>query len=327
MTNWNRENRREKGVVTEFMVGAYEQKHGAIFLPGWSEDDQIAGLCIRHAIDAGSLDPSKPIYAVERDPDMAFKIKADLETLGLEDLRFHAGHLDTLKVTTPIDLAYIDLMGGLDEATCVWFRDQVAPNIVPDGSVGVTLSYAIRRNSFMRKAREAFQTTFADYYAAAKDRYKRMEDERLVPILLLRAAFRDLNPRLDAQHQYRDSRVPMILFSFKDFNSDPVDAAEPTLAEILAVIRGTTVLDGEGGFANVGGPQKSWAVRHAETTNALSDLQAQVAGTKLELRFDPTNDTWSVVAASRPDLVFHSGSFGDIAAIYGDVNDHEIPSA
>ena len=82
MAKWSPSNRPQKDVIRTLALSGYQQKHAAIFLPGWSDDLKISGLCIRRGLDLTELAPAitsmdltKPLYCAERDRLLFPKIK------------------------------------------------------------------------------------------------------------------------------------------------------------------------------------------------------------------------------------------------------------
>lgn len=222
-------------------LGGYKQKAAAIFLPGVSLDG-IAGLDIRKGIEIGSLDINKPIYGVERDPDRARIIKHDMTTnVGLTDFRMHQGLLDFLELDQSVDFAFIDLMGTLEPEVLNWFSGVLAPRLTPDAHFSLTVAECPRGSLFMKKARIVYETHFPDVVEFARNHYG-LEIERLLPVLLLRAAFHRYNFALVDRERYQNSAqgLYMLFYKFTDF--EPVtDNTWPSLETIVELSKLITV--------------------------------------------------------------------------------------
>jgi hypothetical protein len=226
--------RAKKQASREYVLEDYSQVHASIFMAGWDEVTQTAGQDIRTGLQLGALDRSKPLYVVERNPEWAELIRKDLLSLGFTNLIVHAGELSKLVIRHKVDFIFIDLLGTLDQAVCEWMRDTLAPALVTNATVALTLAFSRRNNQFMAECERIYERDFAEYTSDLRQKLGVTGPHKLIPILLVRAIF---NNHLFAYRQllkYRDTGFSMLTYKFDGFERKAFSNGSPSLDAIIA---------------------------------------------------------------------------------------------
>lgn len=262
MANWS--SRDKKQASREYVIGDYLQEHAAIFMPGWDEEAGQAGQDIRTGIDTGSLDLSKRLIIVERDEAIAPLIEQDIRSLGFADVRMHVGELADLDLTGErVDFAFIDLFGALDEKLCRWMRDQLAPVLTMGGTVGLTMAFARRNNHFMAEAERIYRDDFAPFTSKMRAHYQITGHQRLVPVMLMRAAFNDHSFAYHPLMKYQDTTFSMLTYLFTDFRKVAGTNGSPPLNAVINLLKpkegDVTMTDDRSSAAH-----KAWDTRRAK---------------------------------------------------------------
>lgn len=235
MTDWT--NRPAKQASREYALQGYFQERAALFMPGWDEEAQQAGQDVRTGLASGNLDPELPLYVVERNPEWAELIAADLCGLGFKNLILHVGELHTLKPTHKLDFVSIDLFGALDRNICTWMRDTLAPALAPAAIVALTMAYSRRNNRFMFECERIFREDFHTYTSRVRKALDISGHHRLVPVLLMRAIFQNHQFAYRRLMRYHDSIYSMLTFKFTDFSPTRLSNGAPMLDQVLDRMR------------------------------------------------------------------------------------------
>jgi hypothetical protein len=319
-TDWSVTRRPHKDAIRTLALTGYHQRHAAVFLPGWSEPSQTAGLCIRRGLDltdvapeVTTLDVTKPFYGAEHDRLLYPKVKQSLDELGLADLRLHRGGVHSLKLKHTVDFAFLDLCGTLDEKVCLWLRDELQSRLVQESALALTVSYAIRASAFMAKAKIVYEQHFPECVKFAKQHYGLQSWQRLIPLLLVRSSLHELNFRLSERNLYRDT-VGMLFYKFDSFT--PVVASSPAdhwpkLDTILALMRDVVLVKTGRRYSKekprvssiitdpAPSPEPVLALEKTESSNGtvrLNDLRHQLLTDHgLDIDFDLVANNWLLV--------------------------------
>lgn len=270
MIGWSKRDRKQES--REFVLDGYEQSAAAIFMPGWDEEARQSGQCVRTALRQGRLDLDLPLIVVERDPMMADKIERDLLGLGFTQLVMHVGELCELPLPGPVDFAFIDLLGTLDYRLCAWLKDELAPALTKGATVAFSLAWSPRNNHFMEAAVRAYNDSFQDEVEFLREAYHLSGSRRLIPVMLIRAAFHKHIFAFRQPMRYRDTNYPMLTYRFSGFS--PLNGetnGSPSLDDVVTSFtpkeRKTTMTD------RSEAAHKAWRTRRAAAEQAETDAK------------------------------------------------------
>lgn len=227
--------RPNKQISREYVLQGYKQRHAALFLPGWDEGAKQCGQDIRTALSMGILDRSKPLYVVERNPELAPLIYADLESLGFENIIMQVCDLSEVELHHKLDFAFIDLMGCLTMRICEWMRDTLAPALSKGATLALTVAYCKRNNHFIDAAERVMFDGANDYKEitrAMRDLYGIEGGEKLLPFLLVKSVFQGHTFAYKPLFKYNDNINSMLTFKFTEFAKANTPTGYPSLAEI-----------------------------------------------------------------------------------------------
>jgi hypothetical protein len=234
--NWT--SRVEKEAVRHHIFDGYHQRHGAIILPGWDEHTLEAGRCIRVGMelaefvpDRTTIDLSKPLYCVECVPELAKLIEPSMAGLGFTDLRMHPDYLETLRLDTEIDFAFIDLCGSLNPKLLNWIRNDLRPRLVDGAQVATTMLLSARGSDFILSAFYAMMEHYRDIYLEMRETFRVVKPQIIVPMFLLRCALRDLD--FDTEVIVYQDTTPMLLIRLLNGEEAEGVSVWPTLEEVL----------------------------------------------------------------------------------------------
>lgn len=270
MIGWSRRDRKQES--RNYVLRDYGQTAGAIFMPGWDEEADESGQCIRTALRDGRLDLDQPLFVVERDPLLAAKIEDDLLDLGFTQLRVHAGELCELVVDVPVDFAFIDLLGTLDYRLCAWMRDELATNLTPNATVALSVAYSRRNNHFVEAAERAYNNSFTEDVSFIRESYRVSGVHKLIPVMLLRAVFNNHIFAFRRPMKYRDTNYSMMTFKLTGFKSLFKNSnGSPSLAVVVSKFtekeRKTTMTD------RSEAAHKAWQTRRASAQQAEAEAK------------------------------------------------------
>lgn len=209
---WTADERPEKDGVRKFIFDGVGWRDTSLWLPG----EDLA--CIHTAMQSGVLDSDSHIIAVERDPDVARRIRQQLPHCGMS-WHLHEGELHSLTLPEDVrlDYAFIDLLGYLNTDICRWMNDVMIKHMTDDFSLAVTHLYALRNSHMLRKARSLFQTTYRELYMSFVDQVEIYNKNVLLPMALLKCIFRKFDFEFLWGTKYRDTRNSMCVFRLVKF--------------------------------------------------------------------------------------------------------------
>lgn len=240
--DWSAENRPHKEAIRFKAFSGYQQREGAVILPGWDESSSRAGLCVRAALDVmkvapeiTSIDKTKPLFCAEYDPFLSPKIARNINALGFEDVRFHSGDLAKLVIDSPIDFAFIDLCGSLKPNLLRWLATS-SGHLIDGGMLSFTMLMSARGNEFIFSAFYAMINEYREIYMEMRETFRVVKPQIIVPLFLLRCALRDFDFDTEIV-EYRDTTSMMFI---RLLNASRTTTDWPELEDVLKVIANTS---------------------------------------------------------------------------------------
>ena len=156
--NWN--NRSTKKQAREIFLADLGEKSSYLTLPGPQCVD--VALAQRWKV----LGPEALVQAAEKE-------KGNFDAMCLwfaehwkseRRPRLHHCHLCEVEAIEPVDLAFLDYLGNLNSAESRWFRRVLAPALLPNARLGMTVSSNIRANRFVPHCCRMLKHEFKNYY-------------------------------------------------------------------------------------------------------------------------------------------------------------------
>lgn len=78
--------------------------------------------------------------------------------------RLHKGEMCEVSDLEPVDLVFLDYVGNLTAPDCVWINDHLAPSIVPNGYLGITVAINTRGNRFIPNLTKMLKQKYPELY-------------------------------------------------------------------------------------------------------------------------------------------------------------------
>lgn len=221
----------KKQIARDIAMGSFCSQHSAIFLPG------AKCRCVNLALDKGVIHPYQNLYLVENNANTARIIKPQLHHLN--DYKFHIGELDTLKLNSKVDFAYLDCIGSMDEKLYKWVKSELIPHLVHPFRISFCFNYAWRPSvPFLDERCEEFdesKTLLRTSYM-----YYCNGDYRLATyVCIFMELFGDSVHFVPVEEkpyfQYRDNHNPMLLFTLE--SNCPINRVSERLKPMATVTK------------------------------------------------------------------------------------------
>jgi hypothetical protein len=207
--DWDRDRKAQAREIALACVNG--PKRNVLMLPGKQ------ARCVEKAVKLGTFDEHTKGVFVEQDPDVFPLMKKAVQKVGLKGIFLQADLTDVVFLK-PIDYAFFDFCGSINDATARWMMEQAVGNLAPSAELAFTFAMPFRSNDFIKTMShivdgndeaKAYINTLATEYGICNDEqnHRILFFVAILKALLYPFDFDLLSPPV----WYYDIRVPMTL--------------------------------------------------------------------------------------------------------------------
>lgn len=210
--NWN--NRLQKVDARNYALESVGLRKSSLWLPG------SGCLCIREAVKKGIVGRDSSVILVERSQSVIDLVKHYADNrLKNQNVVIHFGELSSLHLSSSLDYAFIDFMGGLNHSIVEWMKGELSQNLLPGATVCVTHSYGWRNNKFLDRVYAYCKSDGIVEWNNLVDQIGSDDRNIVLPLFLLNSSIKG-TASISWPMKYQDSQRSMLLYKIENIQPE-----------------------------------------------------------------------------------------------------------